>query len=162
MNTIKFSDQPFGTEELSFLSNFYLTQLNHRNVKCSSAEQLYHVYRCANPSDTQKILNAHSRKDLLSVCKFIESRPGWDERKTKVMEKILKKKFNKQRLRKKLLETGDAELIFINYWHDTFYGVCTCTTHKRTGQNMLGTLLMKIRSQLEHLDNQFSFLTIAN
>lgn len=52
-------------------------------------------------------------------------------------------------LKKKLLETGDAELIEGNYWHDNTWGQCYCPRCKnKIGENHLGKLLMKIRESL--------------
>lgn len=98
-------------------------------------------------------------KKLKIVGRFIEHNPDWDDaKKTELMGKILKKKFNKLKLKKMLLETGKAEIIYINYWHDTFWGVCVCSTHKRTGQNILGGLLAKIRLQHRHFERYFHVL----
>lgn len=46
-------------------------------------------------------------------------------------------------LKAKLLETGDAELVESNWWHDYFWGVCN-----GRGENHLGKILMKIRAEL--------------
>ena len=45
--------------------------------------------------------------------------------------------------KQKLIDTGDIELVEVNSWGDTFYGVCN-----GVGENHLGKLLMKIRKEL--------------
>ena len=57
------------------------------------------------------------------------------------MRTALQLKFSDPTLRAQLIATGDAELIEGNTWNDTFWGVC-----RGTGKNMLGTLLMELRS----------------
>ena len=44
---------------------------------------------------------------------------------------------------KRLLETGNQELIEGNDWNDTFWGVCN-----GEGENNLGRTLMRIRREL--------------
>ena len=48
-------------------------------------------------------------------------------------------------VRQALIDTGDQELIEGNWWGDRFWGVDLKTNQ---GQNHLGMLLMKIRSEL--------------
>ena len=67
----------------------------------------------------------------------------WELRKVGIMEGFLRQKFAHPDLREKLLATGDAVLIEGNTWNDTFWGVCN-----GVGQNQLGLLLMKIRSEI--------------
>ena len=65
------------------------------------------------------------------------------EKKIKEMKELLKKKFENPQFRKLLLDTYPHELIEGNNWGDTYWG--KCNGH---GKNMLGTLLMQIRSEL--------------
>jgi hypothetical protein len=39
-------------------------------------------------------------------------------------------------------------LIEGNWWHDNFYGSCTCNKCVNKGENNLGKILMKIREEL--------------
>src|SRR5690606_37875392 len=71
---------------------------------------------------------------------------NWDQIKVEVMERLLRQKFAPgTELARKLVATGDAQLIEYNTWGDTFWGVCD-----GTGQNWLGRLLMKIREELRN------------
>ena len=59
------------------------------------------------------------------------------------MYKLLVQKFNDKELARKLLDTGDCYIQEGNKWNDRFWGVC-----KGQGENHLGKLIMKIRSEL--------------
>lgn len=79
----------------------------------------------------------------------MQLRKNWEEVKDNVMEEIIKNKFSTPELAAKLKSTGKEELIEGNYWHDNYWGNCTCqkcATIK--GKNKLGKILMKIRSEL--------------
>lgn len=65
--------------------------------------------------------------------------------KLRVMELLLRQKFQIPELGAKLLSTGSAELVEGNHWGDTFWGV-----YNKVGHNHLGKLLMKIRSELQN------------
>lgn len=132
----------------SFLSNFYSTDTKHRGRVYKSAEHLYQAAKCVKKSDLEKIRSVTTPKSAKILGRFVEIRPDWEAKKVDIMEKILRIKFQKKsKLNRLLRETGDVQLIHLNYWHDTFWGSCACTKHKRTGQNMLGVLLMKIRAE---------------
>jgi predicted NAD-dependent protein-ADP-ribosyltransferase YbiA (DUF1768 family) len=49
-------------------------------------------------------------------------------------------------LANRLVKTGSDYLVYYNYWHDTKLGVCACSTCRQTGNNLLGVILMGIRS----------------
>lgn len=70
-------------------------------------------------------------------------RSDWEEVKLGVMEGLLREKFSDPELRRKLLATGERELVEGNDWGDSFWGVCA-----GRGKNHLGRLLMKLREEL--------------
>jgi predicted NAD-dependent protein-ADP-ribosyltransferase YbiA (DUF1768 family) len=52
-------------------------------------------------------------------------------------------------LGKLLVETHPATLVEGNWWHDQFWGDCTCKKHADIpGANMLGKRLMRVRERL--------------
>jgi hypothetical protein len=71
-------------------------------------------------------------------------RPDWEEVKEDIMYKALKVKFNNYTLQKKLLETGNKELVEDSPY-DSYWGV----GRNGTGKNRLGILLMKLREELK-------------
>lgn len=163
MVSLYFSDQCFDGGQLSVLSNFYLSNIRFFNHNYKSAEHLYQTIKCANESDKKKIRKAKTPKSAKILGKRVDTKPDWTEdTKTDAMRTVLFAKFRKPKLMNKLLETNDAELIYINYLHDTFWGVCACTTHKRTGQNQLGNELMKIRAANDDLKQQLDLVKAFN
>ena len=60
------------------------------------------------------------------------------------MRDALIQKFSDKKLQKKLIDTGDAELIEGNWWGDKFWGVC-----EGEGENHLGKLLMEVREMFK-------------
>lgn len=72
-------------------------------------------------------------------------RPDWDAVKVDIMRVILRAKVHQHEyVRRKLLETGDRELVE-NSWRDSFWG----WGPNRDGQNMLGRLWMEIRFSIQ-------------
>jgi ribA/ribD-fused uncharacterized protein len=68
-----------------------------------------------------------------------------DEAKIQRMREALKMKFTQNpELKKKLVDTGNKILQELNYWNDTFWGICN-----GKGDNMLGVLLMELREELK-------------
>jgi ribA/ribD-fused uncharacterized protein len=80
--------------------------------------------------------------------KVIKIRSDWDEKRLGFMEWGLREKFKIEELKEMLLSTGDVAIIEGNYWHDNFYGQCTCEKCFGKGKNNLGKILMQIRSEL--------------
>lgn len=80
----------------------------------------------------------------------VKLRPDWEEFKDDIMYGICLQKFvysNKELLRL-LHKTGDEEIIEGNYWHDNYWGNCTCDRCKNIeGKNKLGKILMLIRRE---------------
>ena len=76
----------------------------------------------------------------------LQIRPDWEDVKLNIMEDLVRLKFTTHSgLRKKLLRTGDAELIEGNWWGDQFWGVS-----KGYGENHLGKILMKVRDDFKN------------
>ena len=76
----------------------------------------------------------------------VQLRPDWEQVKDGIMEEIVHAKFFQiEPFARKLVATGNAELIEGNTWGDTYWGV---DLHTMQGQNKLGKILMKIRDEL--------------
>ena len=130
-----------------FLSNFYSCQIIYNGHTFKSSESAFQSAKTVNPLAIKQfeVLTPGRAKKL---GRRVELRPDWEEIKDSVMEDILRIKFNKIRLKEKLLSTYPRELIEGNDWNDTYWGVCN-----GIGKNKLGEILMKIRKEFLEEDD---------
>ena len=133
--------------EYRFLSNFYICDVNYGGLDYQSSEHAYQAAKTLN-TDLRRIIQAAPTPGRAKrLAKTFQLRPDWSQVKLTIMEDVLNAKFSQNpKLKVKLLATGDAQLIEGNHWDDTFWGVC-----KGVGENNLGKLLMKIRTELKEL-----------
>jgi len=142
----------------SFLSNFHHSIVQFEGMNYPTVE---HAYQASKSTEYffRKLMSATPAEKAGTAKKrgrAIRLRSGWEEIKISIMHQLLREKFRNEPLRTKLLETGSAELIEGNYWHDNIWGVCFCDDKCKDieGKNILGKLLMKVRSELnEKKDN---------
>ncbi len=132
--------------ENRFLSNFYPCSVKLDGIMYSSSE---HAYQAAKTLDKNVRIIFHKHPlptagQAKRLGRKLKLRPDWESVKFSVMEDLLRQKFSNDYLGKRLLETGDAELIEGNSHGDVFWGVTD-----KGGQNHLGKLLMKIREELK-------------
>lgn len=129
--------------DFAFLSNFYPATIDLDGMSFQSSEAAYQAQKCLNTMDKFQFCNLGAR-DAKKLGRKIRIRPDWEDIKDEVMARILGLKFSQHPdLGNLLIETGDAELIEGNYWHDTYWGVC-----EGEGKNRLGELLMQVRASL--------------
>lgn len=132
--------------EYAWLSNMEPCEIFHKGKIYSCVESAYQMEKCANEEDKDRFtgMNGYEAK---REGRKIEIREDWDEVKVKIMGSLLKKKFiNIPSFRAKLEATGDEEITEGNYWHDNFWGDCTCVKCADIeGRNALGKMLMQIR-----------------
>ena len=132
-------------DEFKFLSNMQVCTVFCYGVIYHSVENAYQASKCANKEDRKKFQH-HEPYKAKKDGKTVQMRPDFNAKKLEFMETLLRRKFSDKnlQLKKKLIETGDLELVEVNNWGDTFYGECN-----GVGQNHLGKLLMKIRQELK-------------
>lgn len=136
----------------SFLSNFSYCDIEFEGLEYPSVENAYQAAKTLEPNlrlQFTEISPAESKKRGRTLA----LRSDWDQVKIGIMYELLKKKFSKQSMQVKLLETSDRELIEGNYWKDTFWGVYRDPLGHKHGLNHLGKLLMKIRSEIKENRN---------
>ena len=96
------------------------------------------------------IANASTPGLAKKMGRSVSLRPDWEDIKDDVMLEGLYRKFADDELADWLLDTGNEELVEGNFWHDNHFGVCYCTRCQNIkGQNVLGQLLMKVRSEIK-------------
>jgi N-glycosidase YbiA len=112
-----------------------------------TSEAAYHWFKFPGQPELQaRIRAAQSAHDAFKLAEHHRElrRLDWDVIKLDVMREILRAKAQQHEyVRRKLLETGDRELIE-NSWRDDYWG----WGPNRDGQNMLGKLWMEIREEL--------------
>lgn len=120
---------------------------NYRRFPTS--EQVYHweKFNHLEGKGVQELLDeatsAHEAFQIAQKYKRLR-RVNWDVVKVPTMKKILIAKVDQHEyVRRKLLATGDRELIE-DSWRDDFWG----WGPNRDGQNMLGKLWMRVREEL--------------
>lgn len=136
--------------EYRFLSNFYSSpirvSLQDIEFIFPSVENAYQACKCAIPSDVKRFLDT-SAGEAKKLGRKVEIRSDWNAIKLIIMEILVNTKFTTHAdLRAKLIATGAQELREGNYWHDNFWGDCTCPKCKEIeGSNHLGKILMDLR-----------------
>lgn len=135
--------------EYYFLSNMYPCTIRIQNFVFLSSESLFQALKFRKNKDLVQRFCGIDGFTAKSLGKKIRLSPTaikeWNEYRITAMEKAVRAKFMQNpELAKKLLATGDAELVEENSWNDTFWG-----TTNGIGQNNLGKILMKIRDELK-------------
>lgn len=129
-------------DQYRFLSNFYGVPVTYNNLTFGSNEAAFQAQK--DPSRSEEFTNLTPNK-AKALGRQVKLRDDWNNVRLKIMEEINIIKFTENEyLKKKLIETGDRELIEGNYWNDTYWGVC-----RNVGENNLGKILMKIRESIK-------------
>jgi ribA/ribD-fused uncharacterized protein len=131
--------------EYRFLSNFYPAETVFEGVTYPTSEHAYQAAKSLDPAERQKIAAQPTPAEAKRAGRALpKQRADWEQVKFDVMERCVRDKFTRHAdLRAKLLASGDAELIEGNTWGDRIWGV-----YQGQGENHLGKILMKIRSEL--------------
>lgn len=138
----------FFDGEYAFLSNFYNASCIFEGKFYPTVEHAFQAAKSLDQAERDWIAAAGSPGLAKRLGRRISLRPDWEKIKFDVMEECLRSKFADPVLKQKLLATGDEELVEGNYWHDNTYGNCSCEKCKNiVGRNMLGNILMKLRTE---------------
>ena len=129
-----------------WLSNFWMAPQKVGDTTYASNEHFYQACKTENPIQKAMIIAAGSPRSAKFYGAKADLIPFWDQIKDAVMLQGLLAKFDQNsELRYKLIATGDQLLVEGNYWHDTYWGQCTCQNHLGSGENKLGRMLMAVR-----------------
>jgi hypothetical protein len=127
-----------------FLSNFFPVTMVVDGVEYPSLEN---AYQAAKTTDLQEKLSFVSMTagQAKRAGSKVTLRPDWCDVRIGIMEELVRKKFTENHdLADALMATGTLELVETNDWGDCFWGVC-----EGKGDNWLGKILMKVRSELK-------------
>ncbi len=143
----------FYEQDFYVLSNFSAFSIKWQGRRFPTSEHAYQWEKFEpGTRDDQglyvrdRILDAYSAHDAFKLAeqwKWLR-RSDWDDVKVPTMLGILRAKAAQHEyVRRKLLATGDRELVE-NSWRDSYWG----WGPERTGLNMLGQLWMRVCSEL--------------
>lgn len=137
----------FYEQDFYVLSNFSAFKITWRGRDFDTSEAAYHYEKFIDhPEIQEKILHARSAHEAFKIAEINKQyvRFDWNEVKCSIMADILLAKVNQHEyVRRKLLATGDRELIE-DSWRDDYWG----WGPNKDGQNMLGKLWMQIRTMI--------------
>lgn len=126
-----------------FLSNFA------RLPDGSTLEHYYQAAKARAKNEADWVMAAPTPALAKHRGRLVKMRAEFDQIKNSVMLRLLRTKFEREPMRSQLLATGDAHLEEGNWWHDQYWGNCTCPMHAKTaGENWLGRLLMQVREEM--------------
>jgi len=138
------------------LSNMYPCRVEVDDIVYNSSEHGYQAEKSVFLQDKEYIRAAIDGKEAkkrgqIKRKQKIVIRRDWEQVKGAAMLKVLRAKFTQNpELGRLLLDTGYAELVEGNTWHDNLWGNCTCGGPMccGDGENWLGKLLMLVRGEL--------------
>ena len=143
-----------------FLSNFYPCEIEHQGIKYPSVENFYVAMKVNDqqlingkyytPGDFREMIALiKNPSEVKKIGSKVKLRSNWNEKKLEAMNWAVRQKFkNNQELKEMLLNTLNQELVEENYWHDVYWGICTCGKCGNKGENHLGKILMEVRDEL--------------
>lgn len=124
-----------------FLSNFSDHPVTYQGITYRNSEAAFQAQKCPARATEFATLSPNDAKRLGRKVKL---RPDWEAVKDGIMLEILRCKFHQNcGIRELLLTTDGLYLEEGNTWGDRYWG-----TVKGVGQNKLGLLLMRVRTEL--------------
>lgn len=127
------------------LSNYSLVSVWFEGHIYSSVEHAYQAAKTLDEDARRVIRSAATPNIAKKLGRKVKIRGDWELVKLKIMEELLREKFAQLPERSVLESTGYKDLIEGNWWGDTFWGQCPVGN----GENHLGLLLMKIRTEMQ-------------
>ena len=132
--------------EYRWLSNFHEHPIHHLGLVFPTTEAAYQATKRLDDWDfIREVASQRSPGKAMRLGRSLPiTTPNWHKSvKFSVMRELNTQKFLDDDLGRKLLATGDEELVERNDWGDRVWGVC-----EGTGANHLGRILMEIRRNL--------------
>jgi len=142
--------------EHHYLSNFYILEepIRYGWMICYTSEHFFAGLKTTDVNMRTWILQAHDPAEAKKRGRAVVLRPDWNDGFDKTaMHLALILKFSAgENLRSKLVNTGAKRLIEGNWWHDNYWGNCTCAKcTDKPGANNLGILLTQVRSLFQQV-----------
>lgn len=132
-----------------FLSNFYPSPIAINGIVYPTVEHYFQAMKTTDIALRKEIAKASSPGNAKRMGRKILLRKDWETLKITVMMEGLTAKFTTYpELQKKLIATAPQQLIEGNTWGDKYWGM-----YNGRGQNMLGLMLILLRSTLSLKEN---------
>lgn len=143
----------FKSPEASFLSNFTAVKIPYAGKIYASVEHAYQSAKSDDPKWKDYCANPNiSAGDTKRESRTLPNKLGnWKEIRVKIMYDLLCLKFMQEPFRTQIKATKTQNLQEGNWWGDDFWGV-DLTMNPNYGENMLGRLLMQVRSEIQFND----------
>lgn len=141
--------------EFRFLSNYFPSPIKWNNCWWTTVEHAFQAAKSKDSDEREAIRTAPTPGAAKKLGRCVHLPTDWEEIKILIMSDLVWLKFEQNlNLRSKLLSTGESELVEGNYWHDNFWGDCSCSKCSGIkGKNFLGIILMEVRFHLRIRDN---------
>lgn len=135
-------------DEYRWLSNMADCEIKYGDLVFKSTEAFYQAMKTKD-KDIRALFTKYDGQTSKREGRKLSLRSDWEIVKDDVMKFALSKKFSKEPFKSLLLSTGDVDIIEGNYWHDNYFGSCTCAKCGNRGLNKLGKMIMEIRNNLK-------------
>lgn len=132
-----------------WLSNFATCYVELEGITYFSVEHAYMSAKSDDPQWKEFCRTEHQAGNVKKASQFITLVPDWETKKIQVMQILLEQKFTTYPFNRQLFNTEDKYIQEGNTWGDKFWGVDLKTG---AGNNMLGKMIMEIRSRLTEDD----------
>ena len=119
-----------------------------------TVEHAFQANKTFNKEWQNKILTAITAREAKALGKQLKTlgllRPDWHEVSLLIMHHLVLLKFTFfTEYRNVLLSTGDDPIVEGNWWHDNFWGECSCEKCSNIEKfNHLGLILVRVRKML--------------
>jgi ribA/ribD-fused uncharacterized protein len=136
----------FYTPKFYIFNNFSAHAISYDGELYPTCEHAYQASKCTDPVGREEIRNARSpllAKELANETYRIAKDPDWKTKKVAVVEEILRAKIAQHPEAREALKESGREEIVEDSPTDYFWGEGA----DGSGQNMLGTLWMKLRDE---------------
>lgn len=131
-------------DEFRWLSNFFPVQIEYEGLTYPSVENAYQAGKLINKKDREMFINISPCK-AKRLWRNYKTHNLTEEFRLNLMYQLLKIKFNQEPFKSLLIATGDCNIQEGTRWFEPFWGKQLSTGE---GKNMLGHLIMQIRTEL--------------
>ena len=134
----------------NWFSNFipFEKPMGYQGLLFPTPEHFYQAMKTLDYRDRARCAAASSPASAKKLGQTFQLRADWDEIKLDVMEFALRYKFSSE-IWLKRLRSESGPFVEWNYWHDNYWGHCTCRKCKgKEHLNHLGLIVSKLKKEV--------------